>query len=118
MLQPGYRDLKPIVTDLKKLHAEGKLTKYQAEHWFGKRPAEELYDIAADPHQMNNLALDPSYKKEVKKHRKVLDKWVKNADTGDYPEASVQLKATYDIWKHRKQFKGVKVNPEYDQFKD
>jgi uncharacterized sulfatase len=28
---------------------------------FGKRPAEELYDIAADPDQVNNLAADPRY---------------------------------------------------------
>ena len=28
---------------------------------FAKRPAEELYDLATDPHQMNNLAADPAY---------------------------------------------------------
>ncbi len=28
---------------------------------WGKRPAEELYDLAKDPHQMNNLAEDPKY---------------------------------------------------------
>lgn len=32
---------------------------------FGKRPAEELYDVKADPYCMNNLAADPAYK-EVK----------------------------------------------------
>ena len=33
-------------------------------HWqyaFGKRPAEELYDLKADPDQTRNLAADPAY---------------------------------------------------------
>jgi uncharacterized sulfatase len=28
---------------------------------WGKRPAEELYDLKKDPHQINNLASDPAY---------------------------------------------------------
>ncbi len=28
---------------------------------FGKRPAEELYDVRNDPHHMNNLAGDPAF---------------------------------------------------------
>ena len=28
---------------------------------FGKRPREELYDLATDPHYMNNVAADPAY---------------------------------------------------------
>ncbi len=30
---------------------------------FGKRPREELYDLAADPYQIRNLASDPAYAK-------------------------------------------------------
>jgi hypothetical protein len=29
---------------------------------FGKRPAEELYDLRTDPHQMRNVVDDPNYK--------------------------------------------------------
>ena len=35
-------------------------------HWelgFGKRPAEELYDLRRDPDQMDNVAADPAYAK-------------------------------------------------------
>lgn len=32
---------------------------------FGKRPAEELYDLKADPDQMNNVAGDPKYKAKL-----------------------------------------------------
>lgn len=34
------------------------------EFAFGKRPAEELYDLRRDPQQMNNLATDPAYSKQ------------------------------------------------------
>lgn len=30
---------------------------------YGKRPREELYDLARDPHQMHNIAADPAYAK-------------------------------------------------------
>jgi arylsulfatase A-like enzyme len=33
------------------------------EHAFGKRPAEELYDLRKDPDQVKNLATDPAYAK-------------------------------------------------------
>ena len=34
---------------------------------FGKRPAEELYDLKKDPGQINNLAGQPEYAKVQKK---------------------------------------------------
>jgi arylsulfatase A-like enzyme len=47
----------------------------------GKRPAEELYDIARDPYQMTNVAERPEYAKARAKLRAELDRWMK--DTGD-----------------------------------
>jgi arylsulfatase A-like enzyme len=48
---------------------------------FGKRPAEELYDLRSDPEQTRNLAEDRSYEKTLKK----LSKQLMNAleETGD-----------------------------------
>nr|WP_320119172.1 sulfatase [uncultured Marinifilum sp.] len=118
MMQAGYRDHTKMVKDMHKLHKEGKLTPYQEQHWFGVRPNEELYDIEADPFEMNNLALNPDFKSVLEKHRSVLNKWMKETDDkGQYPEPAVQLKATYDLWKDRPRFRDAKVNPEYDQFK-
>ena len=118
MMQAGYRDNKKIVKDFKRLHEEGKLTQYQEAHWFGVRPVEELYDLQKDPDQMNNLALNIDYKKELKEHSAVLENWIKETgDKGQKPEAAIQLKATYDMWKDRPRFRDAKVNPEYDQFK-
>jgi arylsulfatase A-like enzyme len=35
--------------------------KWHYEYAFGKRPAEELYDLKADPDQVRNVAADPKY---------------------------------------------------------
>ncbi len=118
LLQAQYRDNRPIVLDLKRLHEAGELTAYQDEHWFGIRPEEELYDLAADPHQMNNLATNPDYAAELKRHRDLVEAWIKETDDkGQYPESAVQLKATYDLWKDRPIFSEADVNPEYDPFR-
>ncbi len=118
LLQAQYRDKAATVKDLKKFRDSGELTPYQKEHWFGKRPAEELYDLAADPHQINNLATDPKFADELKRHRELLENWIKETgDKGQQPEETRQLKATYDLWKNKPIFKDAKVNPEYDQFK-
>ena len=118
MLQASYRDNKPMVKDLKKAYQNGKLTDYQEQHWFGARPAEELYDLEADPHQINNLASNPKYKAVLRTHRTALEEWIKiSEDKGQFPESVVQLEATYKLWKDRPQFKNANVNPEYEQFK-
>jgi hypothetical protein len=118
MMQAGYRDNKPIVKDMRRLHEEGKLTPYQEAHWFGVRPVEELYDLKADPHQINNLAENPEFANVLVEHRTVLENWIKETDDkGQYPEDAAQLEATFNLWKDRPRFKNAKVNPEYDQFK-
>lgn len=117
MLQAQYRDERPPVTEIKRIRAEGGLTPYQEKHWFGLRPEEELYDIATDPHQIHNLAEDPEYSDELKRHRETLNTWMKETDDqGQYPEDAVQLKATYDLWKDKPIFKNADTNPEYEQF--
>jgi arylsulfatase A-like enzyme len=35
--------------------------KWHVDYAFGKRPAEELYDLKADPDQVTNVAADPAY---------------------------------------------------------
>jgi N-sulfoglucosamine sulfohydrolase len=43
----------------------------------GKRPAEELYDLARDPFQMNNVADRAEYAEAKKRLRADLDRWMK-----------------------------------------
>ncbi len=118
LMQPGYRDDRPPSMDLRRLHAAAKLTDYQAEHWFGIRPSEELYDMVSDPHQMNNLAYNTLYREELLKHRGILDEWIDTTDDqGQYPEDTEQLRATYELWKEKPIFLNADVNPEYQQFR-
>jgi N-sulfoglucosamine sulfohydrolase len=48
---------------------------------FGKRPAEELYDLAKDPDQVKNVAADPAYAARKKELADRLAKLL--ADAGD-----------------------------------
>jgi uncharacterized sulfatase len=41
------------------------------------RPAEELYDLKADPHELRNLAADPAHSATLAKLRADLDAWMK-----------------------------------------
>jgi arylsulfatase A-like enzyme len=117
MLQAGYRDEKAATLALKTTYKEGQMTSYQEEHWFGIRPAEELYDLEKDPHQMNNLAIHPKHLFTLRAHRDMMDQWIKKSkDQGIYPESSQQLKATYDLWKDEPIFIHGDTNPEFDLF--
>jgi uncharacterized sulfatase len=48
---------------------------------FGRRPAEELYDLKTDPHQIQNVADNPTYQKAKKELAARLMKILK--ETGD-----------------------------------
>ncbi|MBL9187776.1 MAG: sulfatase [Opitutaceae bacterium] len=42
-------------------HRDDPQWKWHYEHAFGRRPAEELYDLRTDPDQVKNVAADPAY---------------------------------------------------------
>jgi arylsulfatase A-like enzyme len=46
------------------------------------RPAEELYDLAADPNEQNNLAADPAQAERLVALRGELDAWMKSQGDG------------------------------------
>jgi len=66
---------------------------------FAKRPAEELYDVRTDPHDLKTLASDPAYTQAKKDLRAQLDRWMR--DTAD-PRASSDA----DPWDHYPYFGG------------
>lgn len=51
-----------------------------------KRPAEELYDLRRDPHQVKNVAGQPEHRAAQRRLREELDRWMRT--TGD-PRATV-----------------------------
>ena len=73
----------PVWNLLKELHAEGKLTPAQEFLCRPAMPAEELYDLQADPHEIHNLAASsrPEHQAALVRLRAVLEKWIE--DTGD-----------------------------------
>jgi hypothetical protein len=111
-MQPNYRDAWEITQIMRKLHVEGQLDAIQDRFWSDERPAEELYDLQNDPHEIENLAGRSEFEDELIRHRQILEEWIrKTDDKGQYPEDSAGLKYMFDWW-------GDKcVNPEYDQFR-
>ena len=65
-----------------------------------------------DPHQVNNLAEDPKFAAELKRHRELLNAWIKDTgDRGEQPESEKNLRAVYKRWAEKC------VNPEFEVFK-
>ena len=60
-LQPQYRDGRGALKTYRRLYAEGQLNEVQAAFASPHRPAEELYDLEADPHETVNVAGNASY---------------------------------------------------------
>ncbi|MDA7905300.1 sulfatase [bacterium] len=111
LLQPQYRDSRIFVQDLRDGYAKGTLDPKLAKIYFGERPAEELYDVVNDPAQLVNLVDDAQYEKELKRHRKLLNRWLDNGDTGAGNEPAVELRmADNEKW-------GRGVNSEYESIR-
>jgi hypothetical protein len=89
-LQPNrYKDGKPIVQRLRELHQAGQLDPLAERLLFSPhRAAEELFDLEADPYEVNNLAEDPAHKAVVAELRSRLDRWMNEThDLGREPES-------------------------------
>lgn len=84
----GYKKLQyPATTLMALMHSQSQLTPEQTLFMAAKRPAEELYDLKNDPHELHNLASDPSQSETLKKLRRLLEQWIKTSkDLGRFPE--------------------------------
>jgi arylsulfatase A-like enzyme len=77
----------PVWNLLKELHAAGKLTPDQERLCAPTMPEEELYDLEADPHEVNNLAGKAEHLSTLERLRNVLDRWIEETnDQGRTPE--------------------------------
>ena len=84
----AYKDAKPIIIAMRRLHADGKLDEAQSLIMADHRPAEELYYLPYDPHETRNLAGDPAHANILRKMRQAMDAWLQEHDTlGPEPEA-------------------------------
>jgi len=84
----GYKKHQyPVLTLMEVLHEQGKLTPAQQRFMAPARPAEELYDLHSDHHEINNLAGDPRYGHVLRQLRAALDQWIEQTnDQGQKPE--------------------------------
>jgi arylsulfatase A-like enzyme len=90
LLQPNaYKDAKPTLVALRKLHAAGSLDPATEQLLFSPaRPAEELYRWREDRWQLENLAADPAHAASLVTLRDRLDRWMaETGDRGPEPEA-------------------------------
>ena len=79
--------------EIRRVQAAGKMPAAAALFMAPAKPAEELYDLQADPHEIRNLAGQPEHAARLKRMREVHLQWVR--DTGDLgllPEAEIEIR--------------------------
>lgn len=95
--QNVYKDTQyATLAIMRQLNEENKLSG-PPEQWMAPtRPAEELYDLEADPYEVNNLAGKPEQQATLEEMRGTLERWIKETgDKGQYPEQGVQEQDQY-----------------------
>lgn len=75
-----YRNQSAIMQEWLRLQAEQKLTGPAALWMRNNRPAEELYDTTADPHQIVNLAAEPAHRQTLQRLRAAVTGWMARID--------------------------------------
>ncbi len=87
-LQPNdYKDHKPCLIALRAAEAAGQLNDVQRLLFAKTRAPEELYDLAADPWEVHNLAADTAHAGTLLDLRSKLDRWMEQTnDQGRTPE--------------------------------
>jgi N-sulfoglucosamine sulfohydrolase len=76
-----YRDQIPMMQAVNRMIGAGDLGPDQWQFTAQSKPAEELYDTEADPHEIRNIADDPQHAERLDRFRMAMDQWL--ALTGD-----------------------------------
>ena len=71
-----YRNQSAIMQEWLRLQAERRLTGPPALWMRTQRPAEELYDTKADPHQIRDLAAEPAHRDTLMRMRTAVTDWM------------------------------------------
>ena len=80
----------PSMKSWEKAYLNGTLNKVQSAFW-GEKPSEELYKISSDPHNVDNLASNPTYATVLKQMRQECKDWQKDIlDIGFIPEPMIE----------------------------
>ena len=95
-----FRDMFPSMQSLWQAQASGQLTEKQAFYFQASRPNYELYDLKADPHEINNLAGNPEYEKELNRLIAALEDWYEGV--GDRADVS-EREMVFEMWQGESQ---------------
>ncbi|BCX47977.1 sulfatase [Haloferula helveola] len=89
--------------EIRRLEKSGELPPAAALFTARSKPAEELYDLEKDPHEINNLAMDPGYGEIRKRMLSAMTAWQeKVGDMGLMPESEIErlvrtTDSTYEV---------------------
>lgn len=84
----------PTTRVWKELFDQGKLPSQQAYFWQAPKATEELYDLATDPDEVNNVAKDPAYQAKLTELRQVLREHILQArDLSFLPEDEIHSRS-------------------------
>ncbi|MBI4873559.1 MAG: sulfatase [Acidobacteria bacterium] len=77
----------PAYSVMMDLHAQGKLQGSELVFMAARKPGEELYDVLADPHEVNNLASSSEHAHILRAMREKVNGWIEAVnDQGRIPE--------------------------------
>jgi arylsulfatase A-like enzyme len=86
----AFRNNLATMQEIFRLHDEGQLTPPTDWYYRQTKPLEELYDIVADPYELNNLAGRPELADVLERMRAAQERWAaETGDLGDIPEADL-----------------------------
>ena len=85
-LNLAFRNNLDMMRELRAKFEAGELNPAQSL-WFQPRPADQLYDLQKDPHEVVNLAEDPAHRETLVRLQSALDSWIaERPDLSDMPE--------------------------------
>jgi len=109
-----YMDEMPAIRVWREWNAAGKLKGPQKIFFSATKPAEELYDLQADPHEIRNLIDSRTHRKKLSELRAALDGWIaETKDLGALPET--ELIARGLVADRLKEYEVRKKTPERNQ---
>ena len=90
-----YREQMASMQELLRLRDAGQLDSIQSQWFRPSKPAEELFDTQADPHELQNVADNPEHADRISAMRQELDMWM--AATGD-PGTMPEMDFVATLW--------------------
>ncbi len=91
----------PVWTLMHVLHERGQLDEIQRPFMASERPAEELYDLSADPHEVCNVAGDPQHADALAEHADRLDAWLLQSNDLGLLDEDPHIQAQEDVQMER-----------------